>query len=80
MQALPDFLRTFMQGAINTVHILPFFPYSSDRGFSIVDYEEVDPRLGTWQDIEELSDHFRLMFDGVFNHASVEEPAVPARS
>ena len=68
--ALHDFLRTYMQGAINTVHILPFFPSSSDRGFAIVDYEEVDPRMGTWQDIEELSDHFRLMFDGVFNHAS----------
>ena len=59
-----------MHGAINTVHILPFFPYSSDRGFSIIDYEEVDPRLGSWDDIDVLAAQFRLMFDGVFNHAS----------
>jgi glucosylglycerate phosphorylase len=70
LQVLSDFLLRFMRGAINTVHILPFFPYSSDRGFAIVDYEEVDPRLGTWQDIEQLGKNFRLMFDGVFNHAS----------
>ena len=72
LQALYDFLSVYMQGAINTVHLLPFFPYSSDRGFSIIDYEEVDPRLGTWEDIEELSQSFKLMFDGVFNHASAK--------
>jgi sucrose phosphorylase len=70
LQVLASFLRRFMRGAINTVHILPFFPYSSDRGFSIVDYEEVDPRLGSWDDIAVLAAQFRLMFDGVFNHAS----------
>ena len=68
--ALRDFVRVFMRGAINTVHILPFFPYSSDRGFSVVDFEQVDPRLGKWEDIEELGLRVRLMFDGVFNHVS----------
>lgn len=70
LKVLAGFLRRFMKGAINTVHILPFFPYSSDRGFSIIDYEEVDPRLGSWDDIATLAAEFRLMFDGVFNHAS----------
>ncbi|BCS32837.1 sucrose phosphorylase [Luteitalea sp. TBR-22] len=70
LQVLARFLRRFMRGAMNTVHILPFFPYSSDRGFAIIDYEEVDPRLGTWDDIAALAGEFRLMFDGVFNHAS----------
>lgn len=70
LQVLSGFLRRFMKGAIDTVHILPFFPYSSDRGFSIIDYEEVDPRLGSWDDIAALASEFRLMFDGVFNHAS----------
>lgn len=70
LQVLSDFLLRFMRGTINMVHILPFFPYSSDRGFSIIDYEEVDPRLGKWEDIERVSRNFRLMFDGVFNHAS----------
>lgn len=70
LAALADFVRVFMRGAINTVHILPFFPYSSDRGFSVVDFEEVDPRLGQWSDIEDLGLRVRLMFDGVFNHVS----------
>jgi sucrose phosphorylase len=70
LRALADFLDRFVSGAINTVHILPFFPYSSDRGFAVMDFEQVDPRLGTWQDIEELSQRYRLMFDGVFNHVS----------
>ena len=70
LRALSDFLTVFMGSVINTVHILPFFPSSSDRGFSVIAYEEVDPRLGTWDDIEELSQRFRLMFDGVFNHVS----------
>ena len=60
---------------INTLHILPFFPYSSDKGFAITDFKAVDPNLGTWQDIEELGKRFKLMFDGVFNHASSKSPA-----
>jgi sucrose phosphorylase len=72
LRALSDFLDRFMRGAVNTVHILPFFPYSSDRGFSIIDYTEVDPRLGSWAEIEQLSRRYRLMFDGVFNHASAK--------
>ena len=55
---------------ITTLHILPFFPSSSDRGFSIISYFAVDPNLGSWEDIEELGQDFRLMFDGVINHVS----------
>ncbi|MEE9213253.1 MAG: alpha-amylase family glycosyl hydrolase [Thermodesulfobacteriota bacterium] len=54
----------------STVHILPFFPYSSDKGFAVMDYEEVDPDIGTWEDIANLNGRFRLMFDAVFNHVS----------
>ena len=72
LRALSQFLTVMLRGAINTVHILPFFPYSSDRGFSVIDFEQVDPSLGTWEDIEEISMEFRLMFDGVFNHVSPE--------
>ena len=70
LRALSDFLTVFMGSVINTIRILPFFPSSSDRGFSIIAYEEVDPSLGTWDDIEELSLRFRLMFDGVFTPVS----------
>lgn len=58
--------------AINTIHILPFFPYSSDRGFSITNFAEVDPKLGDWGDILRIARHFNLMFDGVMNHISAE--------
>lgn len=59
----------------NTLHILPFFPYTSDRGFSITDYRAVDPTLGSWLDIEAIGKSYKLMFDGVFNHASSKSRA-----
>ena len=67
---LAEFCDTFLQGTINTLHILPFFPYSSDRGFAIIDFETVDPNLGSWRDIEDLENRYQLMFDGVINHVS----------
>jgi len=70
LQSLNDFSEKFIKGTVNTLHILPFFPYSSDRGFSVIDFKEVDPNLGTWEDINNLSKEYRLMFDGVFNHVS----------
>ncbi len=72
LRTLTDFAEVFFRGLISTIHVLPFFPYSSDRGFSVVSYTEVDPELGTWQDIAELGKSFKLMFDGVFNHCSAK--------
>ena len=70
LRALSIIFETLFRDVFSTVHILPFFPYSSDRGFSVIDYEQVDPRLGGWKDIERLGDKYRLMFDGVINHVS----------
>lgn len=70
LDTLASVAEEFGKGVITTIHILPFFPYSSDRGFSILDFETVDPKLGAWEDIEALSKDFRLMFDGVINHVS----------
>ncbi len=70
LETLEEFCSTYLKGTINTLHILPFFPYSSDRGFAVMDFEQVDPALGTWDDILRLKKNFRLMFDGVFNHVS----------
>jgi glucosylglycerate phosphorylase len=70
LATLARFCDTYLEGTVNTLHILPFFPYSSDRGFSIIDFETVDPHLGTWEDIEALEHRYRLMFDGVINHVS----------
>jgi sucrose phosphorylase len=72
LETLTKFCNTNLKGIINTIHILPFFPYSSDRGFSVMDFEEVNPMLGNWEDIMRLKKDFNLMFDGVFNHASAK--------
>ncbi len=78
LEALDEVVARLLPGVFNTIHLLPFYPYSSDRGFAVVDFQEVDPRLGTWEDIERLGDRYRLMFDGVFNHVSAQQPLVPA--
>ena len=57
---------------INTLHLLPFFPYSSDDGFSVIDYGKVDPALGDWGDIQYLGESYQLVFDAVINHISSE--------
>ena len=58
--------------ALSTVHFLPFCPYSSDDGFSVIDYRQVDPKLGDWHDVEDYREQFNLMFDLVLNHCSKE--------
>ncbi len=70
LQTLADVLATTFSGTINTVHILPFYPYTSDDGFSVIDYTVVDPALGSWDDIARLNTQHRLMFDAVVNHIS----------
>ena len=70
LTTLHKVVNTYNPGAFNTLHILPFFPYSSDRGFSIKDFSTVDQRLGTWEDIRKITSQYQLMFDGVLNHAS----------
>ena len=72
LSSLGRFCRQYLQGLVSTVHILPFYPWSSDDGFSVIDYREVDADLGTWDDIEALGEHFDLMFDLVLNHCSVQ--------
>jgi len=70
LQALHRFYREYFRELINSVHILPFHPYTSDYGFSVVDYYQVNPGLGDWPDIEKLAGDARLMFDAVVNHVS----------
>ncbi|MEA3370041.1 MAG: alpha-amylase family glycosyl hydrolase [Campylobacterota bacterium] len=70
LETLKNFLDNHLKGVINSVHILPFYPYSSDDGFSVINYSEVDPKLGSWRELEDISSHYRLMVDGVINHIS----------
>lgn len=70
LASLKRFLQTYCVNTINKVHILPFFPYSSDDGFSVIDYSTVNQSLGDWSDINALADDYGLMFDLVINHCS----------
>jgi len=67
--------RPQIKGIFNTIHILPFFPYSSDRGFSVTNFRKVDPKLGSWLEITEIGKRYHLMFDGVLNHISARSRA-----
>ena len=68
--SLSKFLDKYLKGHITAVHILPFFPFSSDDGFSVIDYSTVNPSLGDWEHIESISKKYKLMSDIVINHIS----------
>lgn len=70
LRILKKFADRHFARAFRTIHLLPFFPYSSDDGFSVIHYRQVNPELGGWDDVRRLSEHFQLMFDLVLNHVS----------
>ena len=70
LQTLRSFLNKNLKNQLSIVHILPFFPYSSDDGFSVIDFRKVNPELGNWDDVTDLNKDFDLMTDLVINHAS----------
>jgi sucrose phosphorylase len=70
LATLHGFANEFLKGAISNIHFLPFFPYSSDDGFSVMDFFEIDPELGTWKEVASIGQDFELMFDYVVNHFS----------
>ena len=70
LHKLYQFLKSELKDTISTVHILPFFPSSSDDGFSVIDYRRVDETMGGWDDISHMSEEFKIMGDLVMNHTS----------
>ncbi|AHC16541.1 sugar phosphorylase [Salinispira pacifica] len=74
LKALAAFAERHLKDVVSGIHILPFFPYSSDDGFSIIDYYRVNPDLGDWKDINRIASDFRLMADLVLNHCSAKGP------
>src|SRR5690606_25773368 len=69
---LREFLSRHVGRDISMVHLLPFYPWTSDDGFAVTDFRAIAPGLGTWDDIADLSRDYRLVFDGVINHVSSE--------
>ncbi len=74
LDLLHDFLTSRLEGVVNGVHVLPFFPFTSDDGFAVTDYRKVDPALGDWSDISRIGQEFHLMSDLVLNHVSSQSP------
>jgi glucosylglycerate phosphorylase len=72
LKTLYEFAVSQFKNVFSTIHILPFFPFSSDDGFSVVDFFAVNPELGYWKDIRRLGSEFQLMFDLVLNHVSAQ--------
>lgn len=72
LHTLADFCAAHLRGVVSAIHILPFYPYSSDDGFSVIDYRAINPALGTWDDVARVGENFRLMFDAVVNHISAQ--------
>lgn len=65
-----------LAGVFGGAHLLPFFyPIDgSDAGFDPIDHTQVDPRLGTWEDLKALGSHVELMADLIVNHVSSKSP------
>ena len=70
LATLRSFLNEELSDTVSAVHLLPMFPYTSDDGFSVTDFKEINPELGDWEDIGNLGKQYDLMFDAVINHVS----------
>ena len=67
-------LEKHLTEAVGGVHILPFYPSNADGGFSPLTHKEVDPRYGTWADIERIAAKYDICADLTVNHISDESP------
>jgi glycosidase len=74
LKTLSCFLKDKLSGLISCVHILPFFPFTSDDGFAVSNFTDVNPELGSWDDVTDLTPDFSLMADLVINHVSALHP------
>jgi len=70
LDTLLTFFNKYIKDLVSIVHVLPFYPYSSDDGFAVINYTEVNQSLGSWQQIGQLSEQYAVMADLVINHCS----------
>lgn len=70
VKTLNELFSKYIKESVSAIHLLPFFEYSSDDGFSVIDYKKPYKAAGTWQDVSQLSKSYDLMFDAVINHIS----------
>ena len=76
LPGLHRLLQGPLSGLFGGVHVLPFYlPFDgADAGFDPVDHTQVDPRLGSWDDIAALAADYALMVDVIVNHVSSSSP------
>lgn len=80
LQGLNNKLHYFQELGINMIHIMPILQCpegKSDGGYAVSDFRRVDKRIGTNDDLRELSDSLDkrdilLTLDVVVNHTSNE--------
>jgi sucrose phosphorylase len=74
VSAVNQLLSGPLKGAFGGVHLLPFYvPYDGiDAGFDPEDHTEIDPRLGSWDDLRELSSTVTVMAYVIINHMSAK--------
>ncbi|WP_102224648.1 alpha-amylase family glycosyl hydrolase [Acidimangrovimonas sediminis] len=70
LDLLRHFASRYLAPGIRGIHVLPYFPFTSDDGFAVTDYYAVNSQLGAWEDITRIAGEFRLMSDLVLNHCS----------
>jgi glucosylglycerate phosphorylase len=78
LAALRAFANRYLAGLFSAIHFLPFFPYSSDDGFSVIDFHRVDPAVGNWDLVTDFGHDYVLMLDYVLNHVSAGSPWIKA--
>ena len=71
LKELDEILDRHFRDAIGGLHVLPFYPASGDRGFAVINYDQVDPAFGTWDDIDRLAGQYYMMADFMLNHVSI---------
>ena len=75
---LKERLHYFQELGINLVHVMPILRCpegSSDGGYAVSDFREINPELGTLDDVQQLANEMRernilLVLDVVVNHTS----------
>lgn len=74
LKSLQTLFEGELKGVFGGVHLLPFFhPIDGvDAGFDPIDHTQVDPRIGSWKDIQSLSKVTNIMGDIIVNHVSAQ--------
>ena len=76
LHGMRDLLRGSLAHLFGGVHLLPFFhPIDgADAGFDPIEHTDVDPRLGSWEDVREIAAETEVMADVIVNHISSRSP------